>query len=406
MALAFSISTLHSLPSCSLHHLALPSQLNTKVESIRCIPQAFAHPTRHVVAISKTNSKKVERGRSLMASAELQAGRTQASAAGNATTAADAAAGEIPATQKGWSYKEYGSVDVLQLGDVSVPDVADDEVLIKVAAAALNPVDFKRRQGKFPNSDSELPTVPGYDAAGVVVKVGSGVTKFQVGDEVYADVSEHALDRPRQSGTLAQYVAAEQKLVALKPKNLTFAEAAGLPLAILTANEGFERANLQEGQSVLIIGGAGGVASLAIQIAKKVYKAGHVAATASAQKVEFVRGLGADRVIDYTKEKYENLPERYDFVFDTIGEGERSVKAAKEGGVVAVLTGPAPEPAFRFVLTSSGEKLEKLNPYLESGDIKPLVDPKGPFAFADVKAAFAYLETGKAVGKVVVSPIE
>ncbi|XP_021727027.1 2-methylene-furan-3-one reductase-like [Chenopodium quinoa] len=312
----------------------------------------------------------------------------------------------IPTEMKAWIYEDYGGVDVLNFGsNVKVPELQDDQVLIKVAAAALNPVDFKRRLGKFKASDSPLPTVPGYDVAGVVVKVGSQVKEFKVGDEVYGDISEKALDGPKQFGSLAEYTAVEEKLLALKPKNIDFVQAAGLPLAVETAYEGLERAGMSPGKSVLVLGGAGGVGSLVIQLAKQVFGASKVAATASTGKIEFLKSLGVDLAIDYTKEKFEDLPEKFDVVYDAVGEGERNVKAVKEGGSVVVLTGAVTPPGFRFVVTSNGEVLKKLNPYLESGKVKPIVDPKGPFTFDKVVEAFTYLETNRATGKVVIHPI-
>ncbi|KAH0854441.1 hypothetical protein HID58_069247 [Brassica napus] len=214
----------------------------------------------------------------------------------------------IPSEMKAWVYSEYGGVDVLKVeSNIAVPVVNDDQVLIKVVAAALNPVDAKRRQGKFKATDSPLPTVPGYDVAGVVVKVGSAVKDFKQGDEVYANVSEKALEGPKQSGSLAEYTAVEEKLLALKPKNIDFAQAAGLPLAIETADEGL--------------------------LAKHVYGASKVAATpASTGKLELVRSLGADLAIDYTKENIEDLTERFDVVFDAIGMCDKAVKVIKEEG--------------------------------------------------------------------------
>ncbi|KAH9540278.1 hypothetical protein CY35_15G103500 [Sphagnum magellanicum] len=320
--------------------------------------------------------------------------------------AAKISAMEVPTTHKAWTYAEYGPPGVLKLEQIPVPDVAADEVLVKVYAAALNPVDGKRRQGKFKNTDSPLPTVPGYDVAGVVVKVGKEVSKFKEGDEVYADVSEAALNKPRQFGSLAQYTAVQEKLLALKPTRLSFAEAASLPLAILTAQEAFDRVNLKVGQSVFINGGAGGVGTLAIQLAKEVYGASLVVTTASAGKVDLLKSLGVDKVVDYKKEKYEELPDKYDVVFDTVGESNRSVKVVKEGGAVVALTGAVEPPAFRFVVTSNGENLAKLTPFLESGKVKALIDPKGSFTFSEVVEAFEYLETGRATGKVVIAPIE
>lgn len=312
----------------------------------------------------------------------------------------------LPGLMSGWVYDEYGEVSVLRFDkELSVPHVEDDQVLVKVAAAALNPVDFKRFQGKFKKSDSPPPTVPGYDMAGVVVKVGSEVRKFKEGDEVYGDVSEKALDQPKKFGTLAQYTAVEEKLLAAKPANLDFTQAASLPLAILTAHEGLERASLSKGKSVLVLGGAGGVGSLVIQVAKHVFGASRVAATSSTGKLELLRTLGVDLPIDYTREKVEEMEEKFDVVYDTVGQCDVALKVVKEGGAVVVLTGAVTHPGFRFVVTSNGESLGMLNTYLENGKIKPLVDPNGVFRFSEVVEAFNYLQKGRAIGKVVISPI-
>ncbi|KAF7124547.1 hypothetical protein RHSIM_Rhsim12G0046400 [Rhododendron simsii] len=312
----------------------------------------------------------------------------------------------VPSQMKAWVYGEYGSVDVLKFdSSVSVPPVKDDQVLVKVAAAALNPVDFKRRLGKFKATDSPLPTVPGYDVAGVVVKVGSQVKSLKEGDEVYGNINEKALEGPKQFGSFAEYTAVEEKLLALKPKNLDFAQAAGLPLAIQTAYEGLERSGFSDGKSILVLGGAGGVGSLVIQLAKHVFGASRVAATSSTGKLEVLKSLGADLAIDYTKENFEDLPDKYDVIYDTVGQGDKAVKVVKEGGSVVVLTGAVIPPGFRFVVTANGAVLEKLNPFLESSKVKPVVDSKGPFPFAKVVEAFSYIETNRATGKVVIHPI-
>ncbi|MCO5600115.1 hypothetical protein L7F22_054223 [Adiantum nelumboides] len=319
---------------------------------------------------------------------------------------AQASAASVPSSQKAWYYDEYGAAkDVLKFGEVAVPQLQPEQVLVKVKAAALNPVDFKRRLGKIKATDSPLPTVPGYDVAGVIVKVGSNVTAFKEGDAVYANVSEQALNGPKQWGSIAQYTAVEEKLLGAKPKNLSFAEAASLPLAIETALEGLERAGFKEGQSILVLGGAGGVGSLVIQLAKQVFGASLVAATASTSKLDFLKELGVDVAIDYTKEKYEDKHEKYDVVFDAVGECDKAIKVVK-GGSVVVLTGAVSPPGFRFVVTSKGESLSKLNPYLESGKVKPIIDAKGLFKFSEVVEAFSYLETGRATGKIVIAPIE
>lgn len=313
----------------------------------------------------------------------------------------------IPSEMKAWVYDEYGEFkDVLQLrSNVSVPQVKEEQVLIKVAAAALNPVDAKRMLGYFKATDSPLPTVPGYDVAGVVVKVGSQVKRFKEGDEVYGNINERALENLKQYGSLAEYTAVEEKLISLKPKNLSFSEAAGLPLAIETAYEGLVRCGFSAGKSLLVLGGAGGVGSLIIQVAKQVFGASEVATTCSTGKIELVKSLGADLAIDYTKENFENLPKKFDVVFDAVGQCDRAVKAVKEGGKVVTIIGAVTPPAFIFVVTSNGSVLEKLNPYLESGKLKPVLDPKGPFPFSTVVDALFHLETGRATGKVVIYPV-
>ncbi|KAH6805226.1 Oxidoreductase [Perilla frutescens var. frutescens] len=308
---------------------------------------------------------------------------------------------------KAWCHSVYGGPEVLKLeSNVAVPEPKDDQVLIKVVAAALNPVDYKRRAGIFGTFDSPLPIVPGFDVAGVVVKVGSKVESFKEGDEVYGDIT-NPLEEMKQLGTLAEYTVTEEKLLALKPNHLDFVQAASLPAAIQTAYGGLDSAGFSAGKSILVLGGAGGVGSLVIQLAKHVFGASKIAATASTAKLDFLRSLGADVAIDYTKQKLEDLPEKFDLVYDTVGQPDRAVKVLKEGGsVVVIVAGIAIEPpAFGYSLFASGKWLTKLNPYLESGKLKPVVDPKGPFPFDNTKDAFSYLETNHATGKVVVYPI-
>ncbi|KAH7532511.1 hypothetical protein FEM48_Zijuj04G0028000 [Ziziphus jujuba var. spinosa] len=361
----------------------------------------------------------------------------------------------IPSVHKAWVYQEYGkSSDVLKFDEnFPVPQVKEDQVLVKVVAASINPIDYKRMLGLVKNIDSPRPVsllksfflsffflffffswvcfiiglkffgsckngilgffffflfiqiVPGFDVAGVVVKVGGKVDKFKVGDEVYGDINEKAVDGLKQFGTLAEYTVARDRVLALKPKNLSFVEAASLPLAIETAYEGFERAELSAGKTVLILGGAGGVGTLAIQLAKHVFGASKVAATASTMKLDLLRSLGADLAIDYTKEKFEELPEKFDVVFDAVGEGERVGKAVKGGGKAVAIVGPVTPPTTDFFLTSTATTLEKLKPYLESGKVKPVLDPKTPFPFSKTVEAFSHLETSRAIGKIVVYPI-
>jgi 2-methylene-furan-3-one reductase len=314
---------------------------------------------------------------------------------------------EIPSNMKAWMYYEYGSfTDVLKFETkTSLPEVKDDQVLIKVVAAALNPVDAMRMLGIFKATDCPLPTIPGYDVAGVVVKVGPQVKQLKEGDEVYGNINEKALEDTKQFGSLAEYTAVEEKLLGLKPKNLSFPEAAGLPLAVETAYQALERCGPLDGKSVLVLGGAGGVGTLSIQLAKHVFGASRVAATCSSGKLEFLKSLGVDLAIDYTKENFEELPEKFDVVFDGVGQCDKAVKAVKEGGKVVSIIGEITPPAFQHIVTSDGSVLEKLNPFLESGKVKPVVDPNGPYPFSQAVEAFTYLKTRRATGKVVIYPI-
>ncbi|KAL5552890.1 hypothetical protein UlMin_040291 [Ulmus minor] len=381
--------------------------LSAPTPQLRAFPSSpFSHPLSLQFSVTFSgNKKKIIKPNRLLLS-PLPSLRVSATSQASPASAVASKASSVPSEMKAWIYGDYGGVEVLKFDSkVSVPDLKEDQVLIKVVAAALNPVDFKRRLGKFKNTDSPLPTVPGYDVAGVVVKVGSQVKEFKEGDEVYGDIHEKALDGPKQFGSLAEYTAVEEKLLALKPKNLDFAQAAALPLAIETAYEGLEKTGFSAGKSILVLNGAGGVGSLVIQLAKQVFGASRVAATSSTGKLEFLKSLGADLAIDYTKENIEDLTEKFDVVYDAIGQCDKAVKVVKEGGSVVALTGAVTPPGFRFVVTSNGAVLKKLNPFLESGKVKAVIDPKGPFPFSQVVEAFSYLETNKATGKVVIYPI-
>ncbi|CAL5185380.1 unnamed protein product [Lathyrus oleraceus] len=313
----------------------------------------------------------------------------------------------IPSHTKAWFYSQHGKpLDILKLHpNWPIPQLKHDQLLIKVVAASINPVDYKRMHALFKDSDPHLPIVPGFDVAGIVIKVGSEVVRFKVGDEVYGDINEEGLSNLKSLGTLSEYTIAEERLLAHKPKNLSFIEAASVPLAMETAYEGLERADFSAGKSILVLGGAGGVGSFAIQLAKHVYGASKIAATSSTGKLQFLRNLGVDLPIDYTKENFEDLPEKFDVIYDAVGQVDRAVKAIKEGGKIVSIAPPGFPPAIFFVLTSKGSILEKLRPYFESGQLKPVLDPKTPVPFSDVIEAFSYLETSRAVGKIVIYPI-
>jgi len=225
-----------------------------------------------------------------------------------------------------------GDVDQLKLEQIAQPEPREGEVLVRVFAAGVNPVDWKIRMGMLKDfRPSTFPYVPGADLAGVVEKVGPGVSVFQRGQEVFGRSS---------NGSYAEYSIAPANALALKPKTLSFDEAAAIPVGATTAWQGiFDHGNLQPGQRVLILGGAGGVGLFAVQFAR--WKGAHVISTASTNNVDFVRSLGAETVIDYTKKRVENEIHDVDMVFDTVGGGALTSvwPALKRGGTLVTIAG-------------------------------------------------------------------
>jgi len=323
----------------------------------------------------------------------------------------------------------YARKATLRLGEASEPKVGEKDVLVEVHAAGLNLLDSKIRDGAFkPILPYKTPLVLGHDVAGKVVRVGPAVRRFKVGDEVYS--------RPRDGriGTFAGYIAIAEDDVALKPRNLSMEEAAGVPLTALTAWQVLvDRAGLKPGQKVLIHAGSGGVGVLAIQLAK--HLGAGVATTASAAGADLVRSLGADVVVDYKTEDFATVLSGYDVVLNSLdGETlERSLAVLKPGGKLISISGP-PDPAFAgaqglnwiirqlialgsrkirsraralgveygFVfMRADGKQLSRITDLIEAGDIRPVVDRV--FPFDSLNEALAYIETGRAKGKVVVS---
>jgi NADPH:quinone reductase-like Zn-dependent oxidoreductase len=329
---------------------------------------------------------------------------------------------------KAFIIDRYGKEDGVRIGEMPDPELRDDDVLVQIHAASVNPLDLKIRDGKLKFIlPYRLPFVLGNDLAGVVVRVGSRVRRFKRGDEVYA--------RPDQDriGAFAELISIREDAVASKPKDLTMEEAASIPLVGLTAWQALiERANLKAGQKVLVHAGSGGVGTFAIQLAKHV--GALVATTTSTANLDWVKRLGADIVIDYRKDDFETLLHDYDVVLDTLGGEtlEKSLRVLKPGGKLISLSGP-PDPDFAkdigsawilrlimrllshrirkkakrrhvsysfLFMRASGDQLRAIGSLIDSGIIRPVVDRV--FPFASTKEALAYVETGRANGKVIV----
>lgn len=308
-----------------------------------------------------------------------------------------------------------------------IPQVGDDEVLVEVHAVSINPLDSKIRMGELTVMlQYDMPLILGNDFSGVITEIGKNVTKFKVGDSVYGH------PRSEMMGTFSEYISVNQADIALKPQSLSFEEAASVPLVGLTAYQVFnDILKLQSGQRILIHAGSGGVGTFAIQLAKAM---GAYVATTSSSGVELAKSLGADEVINYKEENFEDRLKSYDAVLDTIGGQtlEKSFLSVREGGQVVSLSGP-PNAAFAqktglgwikkviFTLISrnitqlekehkvdyhfyfmkhSGEQLELLSSLLEDGTVKPVIDQV--FPFEEIGQALNYSETGRAKGKIVV----
>lgn len=329
---------------------------------------------------------------------------------------------------KAFVVDRYQKKGALRLAEMPEPELRDNDVLVAIHAAGVNLLDSKLRDGEFkPILPYRPPFILGHDVAGIVVRVGSKVRKFKPGDEVYA--------RPRDGriGAFAEFIAMDEADVALKPKNLSMEEAASIPLVGLTAWQVLvETAGLKKGQKVFIQAGSGGVGTFAIQLAK--HLGATVATTASAASTDLVKGLGADIVIDYKKDDFENVLQGYDVVLNSQDAKtlEKSLHVLKPGGKLISISGP-PDPGFaskqglnmvlKLVLRllsrgirskarragvgysflfmwAQGDQLGKITSLIESGIIRPVMDRT--FPFENTNEALAYVETGRAKGKVVV----
>lgn len=322
----------------------------------------------------------------------------------------------------------YGKKEKLQLTSVAEPAVGQKDVLVQIYASGVNLLDSKIKGGEFKLIlPYKTPFILGHDVAGVVVKTGANVKQFKVGDEVYARPSDHRI------GTFAEYISMNENDVALKPKNLTMEEAASIPLVGLTAWQALvEMANLQKGQKVFIQAGSGGVGTFAIQLAK--HLGATVATTTSTANVDLVKSLGADLVIDYKKEDFENKLKDYDVVLNSQDSKtlEKSLRILKKEGKLISISGP-PDPDFGekikaswilkllikilsagvrkkskklnvkfsfLFMKANGHQLREISSLIESGVIRPVMDKV--FPFEQTNEALSYIETGRAKGKVVI----
>lgn len=323
----------------------------------------------------------------------------------------------------------YGNIDDVQLNEQSQPPLTADAVLVKVHAASINPLDLKVLEGELKAIlPLKFPFILGNDFAGTVVEVGSKVTQFKAGDEVYAKTD--------LNGAFAEYTVVQQSSLALKPQNLSMEQAASLPLVTLTAWQALvEMAKVQPGQKVLIHAGSGGVGSIAIQLAKSL--GAIVATTTSGKNARWVRELGADIIVDYKTTDFEQELKDYDVVLDTQGGKalEKSVNVLKRGGRLISLAGPPDQATTevfnlnRFLkcvipllswsirhkakkrgvtysflfMQPNGQQLSKISELVEAGKIKPVVDQI--YDFIQIKEALQYVNTGRAKGKVVLNNI-
>ena len=270
----------------------------------------------------------------------------------------------------------FGGPEVLQIETVEIPQPKDDEVLIKVHAASVNPVDYKTRSGTYPPiKQQQLPRVLGRDISGTIERCGSAVRNFNEGDAVYAMLEAG-------SGGYAEYVVIKAALCSPKPERLGYSEAAAIPLAGLTAWQGlFDEGNLHAGQRVLIHGGAGGVGHLAIQLAKS--RDAVVCTTVSSQDVDFARSLGADEIVDYKSERFEEMLHDVDLVFDLVAGDtqERSWAILKDGGtMVSTLARPSEAKArehharaMNYVAHPDAAELTEIGRLVDAGKVRPHV---------------------------------
>ena len=305
--------------------------------------------------------------------------------------------------------REYGSPEVLQYQEVEPPKIKPDQLLVKVRATCVNPVDWKIRKGMLKLiTGNKFPIILGFDLSGDVVEVGSQVTRFKPGDAIYGNVG-------LLGGAYAELAAVPEKSVAPKPTNMTYEEAASVPVAALTALQALrDLAHIQPGQTVLINGASGGVGTFAVQIAKAL--AAEVTAVCSTKNIDLVKSLGADRVIDYTQQDFTQGTAQYDIILDAVAKQSfSSCKQVLKPNGIYVNTLPTPETIVQGILTTfipgkkakfiletpKSQDLIYLKDLIEAGKIRSVIDRT--FPLQELAAAHAYSETERAVGKIAIA---
>ncbi|MGS2761419.1 NADP-dependent oxidoreductase [Sinomicrobium sp. M5D2P9] len=329
---------------------------------------------------------------------------------------------------KAFIINRYSKADKLQLVEVAEPVVKENELLVQVHSASINPLDVKLKSGEYKLLlPYKFPLILGHDVAGIITKVGSKVSRFKVGDEIFARPADFKI------GAFAEYITINENDAALKPKNISMEQAASIPLVALTVWQAFvEKAKLKKDQKVFIQAGSGGVGTIAIQLAK--HLGATVATTASAGNFDLVKSLGADIVIDYKTQDFETILKDYDLVLNNQDEKtlEKSMKILKSGGKVVSISSP-PDPAFAkevglswfmktaifflsrkvrsqakklgvdysfLYMQANGKQLSEIGKLIETGVIRPVVDKV--FSFEQMNEAMSYVSSGRAKGKVIV----
>lgn len=330
---------------------------------------------------------------------------------------------------KAYTINRYSKEDKLQLTEVSKPIAKENEVLIQIHSVSINQLDAKLKSGEFKLlMPYKFPLILGHDVAGTVIGVGSKVSRFKMGDDVFARPADFRI------GTFAEYIAVNENDVALKPKNISMEQAASIPLVALTVWQAFvEKAKLKKGHKVFIQAGSGGVGTIAIQMAK--HLGATVATTTSADNFELVKSLGADIVIDYKAQDFETILKDCDLVLNSQDEKtlEKSLRILKSGGKVISISGP-PDTAFAkeiglswfmktvifflsykvrkqakklnvdysfLFMQANGKQLSEIGKLIEKGVIRPVVDKV--FPFEQMNEAMSYVSSGRAKGKVIVN---